>query len=306
MTEPQLGGTYEDLLAAARWCERNGLVSLARSDHYHWSHEDPVDATDAFATLAGLARETKTLRLCVLVTPITFRHPAVIAKNAATIDQMSGGRLDLGVGTGWNEHEHVAFGMPFFERSERFDRLVETMGYLKAAFAPGRNTFAGEHYQLDANVTPNPTGLNLIVGGSGPRRTPTMAGNYADEYNTFIGSPEKLAPRLEVVRAAAARAGRDPAAIRVSMMGPILTGTDAAEYRDAVQRAAAERGVTIEELESRLDEHGMPHGTPDRVGEAFAELEKAGVQRIYLQHFDLTDLQPLDPLWAAVSAAITN
>ena len=303
MTEPQTGGTYDDMLAAARWCERSGLVGFARSDHYHWSHEDPTDATDAFATLAGLARDTQTIRLCVMVTPITFRHPAVIAKNAATIDQMSNGRLDLGLGTGWNEAEHEALGLPFPERGERFGRLTEAVAYLEAAFGSGRTRYDGDYYRLDGDIRPNPSGLNLIIGGSGARRTPTLAGRRADEYNTFLGSAADAAPKISVMRSAAEAAGRDPHAIRVSMMGQVFAAPDQAAYRTLMERATSQRDMTVGELEVRFAERGVPHGTPDQLGETLAELEKAGVSRIYLQHMDLTDLEPLDALWAAVCAS---
>jgi alkanesulfonate monooxygenase SsuD/methylene tetrahydromethanopterin reductase-like flavin-dependent oxidoreductase (luciferase family) len=306
MTEPQLGGTYEDQLKAARWCEERGLAGFARSDHYFWSHDDPAEATDAFASLAGLARETEHIRLAVLVTPVTFRHPAVITKNAATIDQMSGGRFDLGVGTGWNELEHGAFGLPFPERGERFDRLVETLGYLGAAFADGRSTFEGSHYRLDGDIRPKPTGLGIIVGGSGPKRTPTLAGRYATEYNSFLGSATEAAPKIAVMREAAERAGRDPDDIRISMMGQVFGGSDDAEYQHLMRRAAEERDLTVAELVERFDEGGVPHGTPDRLGETFSELTQVGVTRVYLQHLDLSDLSPLEPLWAAVSAAISQ
>lgn len=303
MTEPQMGGTYDDLLAAARWCERNDLVGLARSDHYYWSHDDPADATDAFATVAGLARDTEAIRLAVLVTPVTFRHPAVIAKMAATIDQMSGGRLDVGVGTGWNELEHDAFGIPFPERSQRYALLVETLDYLHAAFAEGRSTFEGDHHSLDADVRPKPSGLGLIVGGSGRRRTPTLAGRHADEYNTFLTTPSQASPRIEIVREAAAAAGRDPDDIRISMMGQVFAAPDASTYRALIQRTARERELTVSELETRFEERGVPYGTPDRLGETLSALDAVGVELIYLQHLDLTDLEPLDAMWSAVSMA---
>lgn len=249
MTEPQFGGTYDELLAAARWAESHDIVSFARSDHYYgWGREPTPDATDAFATLAGLARDTTSIELAVLVAPFTFRHPAVVIKNATTIDQMSGGRLTLGVGTGWNEEEHTRFGLPFPSWAERFARLEEGLGYLRACLGDGQ--FNGEFYQLDAQVKPKKTGsLPIIIGGSGPKRTPELAGGYADEFNVFVSDPASIATRVEVVRRSAESAGRDPDAIRISVMGPITARQTRAEYEDLLAERAHQRGVDPVDLE---------------------------------------------------------
>jgi alkanesulfonate monooxygenase SsuD/methylene tetrahydromethanopterin reductase-like flavin-dependent oxidoreductase (luciferase family) len=285
MTEPQLGGTYDELLALARWSESNGLHSFARSDHYYSGRDPKPDATDAFATLAGLARETETIRLAVLVSPITFRHPAVIAKNAATIDQMSGGRLDLGVGTGWMEEEHAAFGLPFPDDTERWERFEESLDYLEAAFGEGHGTFSGKHYSIDATAQPKPTGLRLIIGGSGPRRTPTLAGERADEYNCLIRPADEIGARIRVMRDAA---GDRPVAATV--MGPALVGRTEQEYRDRLEAAAARRDISPEEIEQRYVDAGIPVGTPARAAETIAALDEAGVERWYVQW-----LEPEDP-----------
>ncbi|MFP3915720.1 MAG: LLM class flavin-dependent oxidoreductase [Actinomycetota bacterium] len=283
MTEPQVGATYDELLTLARWSEENGLHSFARSDHYYW--RDPKPATDAFATLAGLARETSTIRLAVLVTPLTFRHPAVIAKNAATIDQMSGGRLDLGVGTGWMEEEHTAFGFPFPAWDERYARLEEAIDYLQAAFGAGHGRFSGEHYRLDADVHPKPSGLRLILGGSGPTRTPRMAGEKADEYNCLIQPASEIASRIEVMRQAAG--DRD---VTATVMGPTLVGRSDAEYKERLEASAARRDIPPQDLERRYEEVGLPMGTPSRAAETLAALEEAGVERYYVQWLDPADV----------------
>lgn len=302
MTEPQLGGTYDELLAAALWTEANGLASFARSDHYYSSRTPTPAATDAFTTLGGLARDTTDLRLCVLVSPITFRHPAVIAKAAATIDEMSGGRLDLGVGTGWMELEHSAFGLDFPPRAERFDRLVETLEYLETAFADGPGTFSGRYFRFDGNALPKPTGTRIVVGGSGATRTPTLAGIHAHEYNSFIDTPGNAGSRIEVMRRSAERAGRDPDSVTVSMMGSVFAAPDEASYRELLDQEATKRDLTPTEFEARMIAEGTPIGTPDRVGETLAALSSVGVSRIYLQWLDLTDLTGLDQLWAALQA----
>lgn len=288
MTEPQLGGTYEEILRAARLAESEGLHSFARSDHLAWDRELSPDATDAFATLAGLARETSSIRLCVLVTPVTFRHPAVIAKNAATIDQMSGGRLDLGVGTGWNEFEHQALGIPFPASTDRWARLEDALGYLQAAFGEGDGKHDGPFYRLDLDVKPKPTGINLIVGGSGARRTPRLAAAKADEYNFFVCPPDEATAKIATMRDAAG--ARDVVA---TMMGPITIAGSDGELAERLVAAAGRRDITSDELIIRWEKAGVVFGTPSQVREKIAAFEEAGVERIYLQWLDLADYDGL-------------
>lgn len=285
MTEPHLGGTFDQQLEAARWAEEAGLVSFARCDHYLAGRDPVPDATDAFAVLAGLARETSSIRLCVLVSPITFRHPAVIAKNAATIDQMSGGRFDLGVGTGWMDHEHEALGIPFPEWGERWERFEEALDYLAAAFGEGHSKLNGKYYSIDAEVKPKPINLRLIFGGSGKRRTPTLAGTRADEYNFFTCPADEAAVKIAVMRAAA-----DGRRVEATVMGPILVGNTDGEYRNALARAAAQRSLSPDELEQKWDDAGLVIGSRERALERVAALEEAGVERMYVQWLDLNDL----------------
>lgn len=288
MTEPHLGGTYDQQLQAARWAEQEGLVSFARCDHY-LSGADPTPAsTDAFAVLAGLARETQDIRLCVLVSPITFRHPAVIAKNATTIDQMSDGRLDLGVGTGWMELEHTALGLPFPDWTERWARFEEALEYLEAAFDEGHGKHDGEYYTLDAQVRPKPQGLRLVIGGSGRKRTPTLAGIRADEYNFFMCPAEEAREKITVMREAAG-----DRQVEATVMGGALVGRTDAVFRDRLAKAAAARGITPKELEDRYVNNGFPIGTPERVADIVAGLGEAGVDRIYVQWLDLDDLETM-------------
>ena len=286
MTEPQVGGTYDDLLRLALWAEDQGLVAMARSDHY-MDGESSEPATDALATLAGLARETTTIKLGVLVTPITFRHPAIIAKTASTIDQMSGGRLELGIGTGWMASEHERFGMELGEVRDRFSRLYETLAYVSAAFGRTAGGYRGRHYALaDIEVLPRPTGpLPIIVGGGGAKKTPTMAGTFADEYNLFSTDPEVLAPRIAVMRAAAGDAGRDPHDVLVSVVVPDFLGGDDADYRDAIGAAAAARGIEVSELEDRLDAKRIPHGPAERLADWCASGAAMGIGRVYIQEY---------------------
>lgn len=285
MTEPHLGGTYDQQLEAALWSETTGLTSFARCDHYLSRGDPSPDATDAFAVLAGLARETSTIRLCVLVSPITFRHPAVIAKSAATIDQMSGGRLDLGVGTGWMDFEHEALGIPFPDWPERWERFTEALDYLESAFGEGRSAFTGSHYQLDAYVSPKPTGIRFVIGGGGMKRTPRLAGARADEYNFFLCPPDQAREKIAVMRSAAE--GRS---VEATVMGPAVVGATDEAYRKRLEAAAARRDMSADDLEKRFVDNGIPIGTQSRVAESVSALEEAGVQRWYVQWLDLDDL----------------
>lgn len=288
MTEPHLGGTYDQQLEAARWAETEGLVSFARCDHYLSGADPTPDATDAFAVLAGLARETSEIRLCVLVTPITFRHPAVIVKSAATIDQMSGGRLDLGVGTGWMELEHEALGIPFPDWPERWSRFEEALDYIDAAFGEDPVTFKGDYYSLEATVRPKPIGIRTVIGGSGTKRTPTMAGKRADEYNFFLCPADEAKEKISVMRESAG-----DRSVEATVMGPALVGRDEGAYRERLGQAASRRGISPEDLEKRYVEDGYFVGTPQRVMETVAALEEAGVQRIYVQWLDLAHLDAM-------------
>lgn len=304
MTEPQLGMTYDTFRALASFAEQRGLAAFSRSDHYSFDGVAGPHATDAFATLAGLARDTRDIELVVLVSPITFRHPAVIAKMAATIDEMSAGRLTLGVGTGWQRLEHTNFGMPFFDTAERFARLEEALAYLHHAFGRLPGPFHGHHYTLEETaVRPLPVGpMRIIVGGSGERRTPRLAGTYADEYNFGIRSPEEMRLRIERARQAAERADRDPEGLRISVMTPVIAGVDEAGYARALQRIAAADpwGRTADDLATRYRDRRLPIGTAAEVAEVVAGLAEVGVSRVYVQHFGPYETDLLDETLAAL------
>lgn len=306
MTEPQLGMTYETLLDLARFADELGLAAFSRSDHYSFDGVDAPHATDAFATLGGLARETSNVELVVLVSPITFRHPGVIAKMAATIDEMSGGRLALGVGTGWMELEHQNFGLGFPDLGERFDRLEESLAYLHHAFGRREGEFEGEYYSLKASdVRPLPTGsMPIIVGGSGERKTPRLAGTYADEYNMGIRPPEAMKLRFDRAREAAEKAGRDPDDLRLSVMTAVIGGMDEAGFRRQLAAIAAADpfGRDADALESRYRERGLPIGTSEEVREVIAGLEAIGVSRIYVQHFGPYDREVIGEVFEALGA----
>ena len=300
--EPQLGGSYRRLVELAQWAESNGLDAFARSDHY--LHMDAsAHATDAMVSLAGVALETDSIRLITLVSPITFRHPGVMAKSATTIDEISKGRFTLGVGTGWMESEHEAFGMDLPPLSERFDRFAEALDYIRTVF-DGGGTVNGEHYTLDApSVSPAASdGLKIVIGGSGKKKTPTLAGQYADEYNMFVTDAATLAQRVEVMRAAARAAGRNPDDIRISMAGPGFVYEDETAHQVALAERGAKRDLTADEYGAFLDERNVPNGTPRRAHEAMQRMSEIGVDRYYVQEMDALEAIDLDRLESVFGA----
>jgi alkanesulfonate monooxygenase SsuD/methylene tetrahydromethanopterin reductase-like flavin-dependent oxidoreductase (luciferase family) len=283
----QVSGLYEDVLEAAQFAEARGLVALALPDHYLMAQSDEAAATtpapDALAQLAGLARDTRSIELVVLVAPITYRHPAVLAKTAITIDRMSGGRFTLGVGTGWLEREHEVFGFEFPGMAERFARFEEALGYIRAILADEPTGFTGDHYRLERlGITPRPVGtVKLLVGGVGKRKTPRLAGTYADEFNVYLG-PD-LEGRIALAREAAVAAGRDPDAVLMSSAGQILTARDAADLDERIDEMASRRGLTREQVHKMADRGNALIGTYDQLAERFAAIARAGVERFYLQ-----------------------
>ena len=279
-------GSYDTLFTAARWAEDRGLPVLGIPDHYVFSLDESGIANpahDAFALLAGLARETSTIRLSVTVSPITFRHPAVLAKTAFTIDAMSAGRFTLGIGTGWLDLEHETFGFRYPPMTERYEMMEEGLAYVRAMAAG--EAFDGEYYALQAaDLHPRPSdGFQIVVGGKGPLKTPTLAGRYADEYNAFPAPIEEFRARVDLARSEAAAAGRDPDALVISSAGSVLVGADEADYRDRLAAAAAEAGITTGELEAHYDARNTPRGPIDRVREQLAALERAGMSLFYFQ-----------------------
>ncbi len=304
--EPQLGGSYRRLVELAQWAENNGLDAFARSDHY--LHMDTTaHATDAMVSLAGVASETDSIRLMTLVSPITFRHPGVMAKSATTIDEISNGRFTLGVGTGWMESEHEAFGMDLPPLGERFDRLGEALAYIRAMFNGG-GTVAGSHYALDApSVSPAASeGLKIVIGGSGKRKTPTLAGQYADEYNMFVTDGAKLQQRLDVMRGAAQAADRNPNEILISMAGPAFVYEDESTHQRALTERGAKRDLTAGEYADFLDERNVPHGTAEHAHAAIQRMSGIGVDRYYVQEMDALediDLARLESVFGALKGS---
>jgi alkanesulfonate monooxygenase SsuD/methylene tetrahydromethanopterin reductase-like flavin-dependent oxidoreductase (luciferase family) len=277
--------SYAGFLEAARWAERKELAAFAIPDHYLYGTDaaQSPPAYDAFAVMAGLARETATIELVILVSPITFRHPSVITKNVATIQEMAGGRFKLGLGTGWLEQEHTRFGIDFPERGERFARLEEALGYLRAAFAEPPASFCGVYYNLEGfDIQPRPD-LRLVVGGTGAVKTPQLAGRYADELNAYPAIPNEYAARIERARSAAVAAARDPASLLISSSGQIVAADTEQGYHELMEEIAAEHGTSADKLEQEAARRNAPRGTWHQVRDIMAGMQDAGMSRFYFQ-----------------------
>ncbi len=298
-TEPQQGATYDDLLAVARRAEQLGFGAFFRSDHY-LAMGDALAAgglpgpTDAWTTLAGLARDTTTIRLGTLVTSATFRHPGPLAVTVAGVDQMSGGRVELGLGAGWYEQEHTAYGIPFPALGERFDRLEEQLAVITGLWATPvgeRFSFAGRHVTVtDSPALPKPVqagGVPIIVGGGGKRRTPALAARFAAECNTAFMPVERFVEQRRLVAAACAAIDRDPGSMAYSAAAVVCLGADDTEYE---RRAAA-----ISRQPGELRANGVA-GTTGEVRAALERWSDAGAERLYLQVLDLSDLDHLDAI----------
>jgi alkanesulfonate monooxygenase len=292
-TEPQQGATYDDLLAVARTAEDLGYGAFFRSDHYlGMGTEGLPGPTDAWATLAGLARDTNSIRLGTLMTSATFRYPGPLAISVAQVDQMSSGRVELGIGAGWYEAEHTAYGIPFPDVRERFDRLEESLAIVTGLWEtpPGEQFgFDGKYYQLaDSPALPKPVQSPrppVLVGGKGKKRTPALAARYADEFNIpFDGIAESEAIFTRV-REACTTQGRDPSTLTYSNALVLCCGENEAE----VSRRAAAIGREVDELR----QNGLA-GTPDEVVDKIGRYGEVGSQRIYLQMLDLGDLDHLE------------
>jgi F420-dependent oxidoreductase-like protein len=298
-TEPQQGATYDDLLAVATKAETLGFGAFFRSDHFlamgdALGQGGRPGPSDAWVTLAGLARDTSTIRLGTLVTSATFRLPGVLAITVANVDQMSGGRVELGLGAGWYEEEHTAYGIEFPNLGDRFDRLEEQLTIISGLWSTSlddRFAFTGTHYSLaDSPALPKPVqagGVPIMIGGSGPKRTPSLAARYGAEFNLPFGDLATFTTQRDRVATACEAVGRDPSTIIYSAALVAAVGKDGAEF----ERRAGAIGRDPDEIRAS--------GVAGTVAEAVETLERwqdAGAERIYLQVLDLTDLDHLDVL----------
>jgi F420-dependent oxidoreductase-like protein len=300
MTEPQMGATYDDLLAVAQRTEETDFDAFFRSDHYLTMGGDGLPGpTDAWVTLAGLARETRRIRLGTMVTAGTFRLPGPLAISVAQVDRMSGGRVELGIGAGWYEAEHTAYGIPFPPLAERFDRYEEQLAIVTGLWGtPVGETFDfdGQHYRLSGSpALPKPVqagGIPIIVGGAGKKRTPRLAARYADEFNVPFRSLEDNARQFARVREACQEAGREPASLVYSSALVLCVGKD--------EEQLARRAAAIGREPAELRENGVA-GTPAEAVDTLGRYAEAGAERVYLQVLDLADLDHLDLVAAEVA-----
>jgi F420-dependent oxidoreductase-like protein len=306
MTEPQQGLSYDEILAVTRAAEDAGFEAFFRSDHFtSFPGEAHARTTDAWTTLGGLARETSRINLGVLVSPVTFRIPGAFAKVVMTVDEMSGGRVEVGVGAGWNELEHAEHGIPYPGTVERVDMLEEELRILKGFWdEPDGWSFEGEHYTVrDAYLRPRDRTSyapgaarqrpNLIVGGSGKPRNVRLAAEYADEYNMSQEPPESCRQGYARLADACRKIGRDPESITRSVMTGTVVGRNDSDLRDRLADLMSMVGGSPDEADAwvaaRRDRYII--GTPDQVRQRVREFEEAGAQRVMLQDFIPRDLE---------------
>jgi F420-dependent oxidoreductase-like protein len=301
-TEPQQGASYGTLLAVAKATEDLGFDAFFRSDHYlKMGDGDGLPGpTDAWITLAGLARETKRIRLGTLVSPVTFRLPGPLAISVAQVDEMSGGRVELGIGAGWFADEHTAYGIPFPDN--KFDLLEEQLQIITGLWrTPVGDSFSfeGKHYQVtDSPALPKPVqepGVPIVMGGGGPKRTPRLTALYADEFNTPFQSFEDTEKLYRGVQAACAEHGRVPETLKLSASLVVCVGRTEAEFE---RRAAA-----IGREPAELRENGLA-GTPGELVEKINGYREIGAERMYLQVLDLADLDHLEVIASDVMSQL--
>ena len=289
MIEGQEGVTWDEWVALANAAEDAGLEGLFRSDHYSAIVQPLAGSLDAWATLAALAPLTSTLRLGTMVSPTTFRHPSVLARTALTVDHISGGRVELGMGAGWYEREHLENGIPFLDVKARFDLFAEQIEIVVRTWTEEGFDHDGTHYTLRSQTAlpkplqqPHPP---LILGGRAKRRGAELAARFATEYNTPDSSPAELRETRDRLDAACEPIGRDPATLPLSMMVTAVVGRDRAEVDQRLTRVRC----LLARFEMGAEQNWIL-GTVDDVLEQFEALEAAGVSRVFLQHLDHRDL----------------
>ncbi|MEX0850951.1 MAG: TIGR03560 family F420-dependent LLM class oxidoreductase [Gaiellaceae bacterium] len=293
MIEGQEGVTWDDWVRLAGLAERHGFEGLFRSDHYTAIIRPQAGALDAWATLAGLAAVTERIRLGTLVSPATFRHPSLLARIAVTVDHISRGRVDVGMGSGWYEREHVEHGFPFLDAKQRFELFAEQVEVVVRSWTEERFDHAGPAYELRGQTAlpqpfrkPHPP---LVLGGTVKPRFAALAARYADEVNTLGAPNDELRERKRRLDDACAKAGRDPATLGFSVMTACFAGADRAEVLDRIRAFVALRGEGDPEtlLAERADRWLV--GTIEEVAVRIEELRELGITRVFLQHLNHSD-----------------
>lgn len=284
----QTRGNWNYVLATARWAEdRDDIEVVGLPDHYLSRGTDlEAPAWDHLTHLAALATETDTVGLSSIVSPVTFRHPAVLYKIAVTIDEISGGRFTLGLGAGWMEEEFSVYGLAYPDLSTRMEMYEEAMAYLRAAITPGAHGFEGAHYRLkEFDPHPHPTGLRLMGGGAGGPKARRIAALYADEYNLYARQPEDYREIRAATIDLAIQAGRAADAITWSSAGPGVAALKESDYKRMMQAMSERTGKSPEHIEGVWDSRGYPHGSGAKPAEMIAALEEAGCELFYAQVF---------------------
>jgi F420-dependent oxidoreductase-like protein len=307
MIEPQQGLTYDEQLAVARHAEAAGFEALFRSDHYEsFPGETGNPTTDAWTVIAGLARDVPRIHLGALVSPVTYRYPGNLAKVVLTADEMSGGRIELGMGAGWHDDEHRRHGFPFPELPERADMLEEALEIVKGLWEePDGWSFIGTHWAIeDSLFRPKPGTLpgrnggrpNIITGGQGNPRAYRIAAKWADEFNLSSTSPDAAVAKFAALDEACRAAGREPSSLTHSVMSGVLIGRDRDEVRRRERDLLAAFGGADEESETWMAARKprWVYGTPDEARDVVKRFEAAGVQRLMLQDFIARDLELID------------
>jgi alkanesulfonate monooxygenase SsuD/methylene tetrahydromethanopterin reductase-like flavin-dependent oxidoreductase (luciferase family) len=304
MIEGQEGVTWNDWGALASACEEHGVEALFRSDHYISWFDESRHVLDAWTTLAGLAARTTRLELGTLVSPATFRHPSVLTRSAATVDEISGGgRVTLGLGAGWEAREHEAYGFEFGYARDRVARFREQLEIAHRLLRDERVSFDGTYYKLVDALGFGRPDVTLLVGGSAKPGTANPAARFADEYNTLFSSLDDLHARKRALDDACERAGRDPATLRRSVMAPIVVGRDEREVQESARRVGSVYGRDPKDVLERNGQHA-PVGTVDQVVERLKAIEELGFDRVMLQHFAHKDLDTVALIGRALAPAV--
>jgi F420-dependent oxidoreductase-like protein len=303
MIEGQEGVTWEDWVALADACEEHGVDALFRSDHYISGFDESRPVLDAWATICGLAARTTRLQLGTLVSPVTFRPPSLLARNAATADEISGGRVVLGMGAGWMEREHEAYGFEFPPVPERISRFGEQLEIVHDLFRRDMVDFDGKHYRLQNAPGLARPELPILVGGSAKPGTADPAVHFADEYNCIFGTFDDARERKQRLDAACERGGRDPATLRYSLMAPIVVGRDDREVQQSAQRIGERFGRDPKTVLERYANSG-PVGTVEQAIEKLKEIEELGFERVMLQHLAHRDLDTVALIGRELAPAV--